>query len=70
METGLNYNSIKAKAAFAKEKSNQKKEEVKPKKPELPKEGTRFMINGVNYRICYVNKGQNRFSAEPCKGGY
>jgi hypothetical protein len=69
MKPELNYNNIAAKAFFAKHKTEQTKKS-KSSKPELPKEGIRFMINGVNYRVCYVNKGQNRFSSEPCEGGY
>ncbi len=49
-----------------------KDEDTKIKKETnpLPEIGTRFMVNGINYMVCYVNKGQNRFSSEPCEGGY
>lgn len=36
----------------------------------LPEIGTTFMIDGNEFRVCYVNEGKRRFSAEPYKGKY
>jgi len=44
-----------------------KKEEEKSK---LPKIGTKFMVEGQEYKVVYLNEGKNRFSAEPCEGVY
>ena len=44
--------------------------EPEKKEPELPQMGTKFMINGQEYKVCYINHGKKRFSAEPCKGLY
>ena len=38
--------------------------------PPLPKMGTKFMIEGHEYKVVWLNPGKNRFSAEPCKGVY
>jgi len=39
-------------------------------KPKLPKIGTKFMVEGQEYKVVYINEGKNRFSAEPCEGMY
>jgi len=39
------------------------------KKP-LPKIGTKFMVNGQEYEVKFINEGQHRFSAEPCEAAY
>lgn len=38
---------------------------VKKEKTPLPEVGTRFFIDGVEYKITYVNEGKSRFSAIP-----
>ena len=43
----------------------QKKKEIT-----LPPVGEKFMVNGQTYKVCYVNAGKKRFSAEPCDGMY
>jgi hypothetical protein len=45
-----------------------KKEKVE-RKP-LPRVGTKFMVNGIEYEVVYSNSGQNRFSSRPCEGSY
>lgn len=50
-------------------KPPEKVEEEKPK-VELPEIGTKFMINGQEYRVVYRNEGKGRFSSEPCTGVY
>lgn len=42
---------------------------AKEEKP-LPKIGTKFMVNGAEYEVVYINEGQNRFSCQPCEGAY
>jgi len=44
--------------------------EKEKEKPKLPKIGTKFMIEGQEYKVVYINEGKNRFSAEPCEGVY
>ncbi len=44
--------------------------EPEKKELELPVIGTKFMIMGQEYKVCYINEGKKRFSAVPCKGGY
>jgi len=48
------------------------KKQIAKKKKEivLPEIGTKFLLTGESYKVCYVNKGQKRFSAEPCDGHY
>jgi len=46
------------------------KESLAPKQADvppqlLPSTGTVFSINGVMYKVSYVNEGKNRFSANP-----
>ncbi len=36
----------------------------------LPEIGSKFMLNGHEYKVIYINDGQHRFSCEPCKGIY
>ena len=36
----------------------------------LPEMGAKFMLNGHEYKVIYINAGQHRFSCEPCKGVY
>ena len=36
----------------------------------LPNIGTKFMVNGINYKVTYTNEGKKRFSAEVCEGQY
>lgn len=52
----------------------QEKIEIPPvkekEKPKLPKMGTKFMVEGQEYKVVYINEGKNRFSAEPCEGVY
>jgi len=36
-------------------------------KPPLPEIGKRFYIDGILYKVCYVNYGKKRFSAEIAK---
>jgi len=43
---------------------------AKNKEDVLPPMGAKFMIAGKEYKVCYINAGKKRFSAEPCKGGY
>jgi len=38
--------------------------EGKEKEP-LPQVGTKFFIEGVLYKVIYVNEGKRRFSASP-----
>ena len=49
-------------------KSNNKTEENRNVKKEdyikLPEIGTMFMLQGNEYKVTYVNKGQRRFSAK------
>ncbi len=49
--------------------SEEIKESLEPKKVEIPQllpdTGTIFSINGVMYKVAYVNTGKNRFSASP-----
>jgi len=49
------------------------KEQIEKEKKEeivLPEIGTKFLVNGVSYKVCYINEGKQRFSAEPCEGQY
>jgi len=50
------------------ELSDQEEKELKD--IPLPKIGTKFMITGQEYEVCYINEGRCRFSARPCKGIY
>ena len=34
----------------------------------LPREGTRFQINGLTYTVTYVNEGKGRFTCELVRG--
>jgi len=36
----------------------------------LPEIGAKFMLHGHEYKVTYINAGQQRFSCEPCKGVY
>lgn len=36
----------------------------------LPPIGTKFMVDGVEYEVCYVNIGKGRFSATPERSQY
>lgn len=36
----------------------------------LPKMGAKFMLDGHEYKVIYINEGKHRFSCEPCKGVY
>ena len=47
-----------------------KQMEKKKKELVLPEIGAKFLLAGESYKVCYVNKGQKRFSAEPCDGHY
>jgi len=38
--------------------------------PSFPPIGTKFMVHGIEYEVIYINRGQGRFSAKPCKGAY
>ena len=49
--------------------SKEKKEKSKKDIP-LPEMGTKFMFNGNEYKVIYINEGQHRFTCEPCKGVY
>ena len=49
-----------------KEKINQEVDE----KPKLPEIGTKFMVDGQEYEVVYLNVGKSRFTAAPCKGMY
>lgn len=40
------------------------------KEEDLPPIGTKFMVHGKEYEVCYINYGKKRFSATPCKGAY
>ena len=44
--------------------------EVNKKDIPLPEMGTKFMFNGHEYKVIYINAGQHRFTCEPCKGVY
>ena len=46
------------------------KKEITKKDIPLPEIGTKFMFNGHEYKVIYINAGQHRFSCEPCKGVY
>lgn len=46
------------------------KKEVNKKDIPLPAMGAKFMFNGHEYKVVYINAGQHRFSCEPCKGVY
>jgi hypothetical protein len=34
-------------------------------KPPLPQIGTKFYIEGIEYKVTYVNEGKRRFSSTP-----
>jgi len=38
--------------------------------PKLPAHGTKFMINGQEYEVVYINEGKHRFTSVPCTGMY
>ena len=42
----------------------------KKKKIQLPNIGEKFMLNGKEYKVIFINEGRNRFSCEPCEGLY
>lgn len=44
--------------------------EVNKKDIPLPVMGGKFMLNGHEYKVIYINEGQHRFTCEPCKGVY
>lgn len=44
---------------------NASKKAFKPKKIELPKVGTSFLIGNIPYEVTYVNEGQGRFTSTP-----
>jgi hypothetical protein len=46
------------------------KKSDKQEKPKLPVIGKKFMVEGVEYEVIYVNDGKHRFSAQPCQGQY
>jgi len=46
-------------------KSNGKEEDAK-----LPEVGTKFMVNGQEYEVVYLNLGKKRFTSVPCVGVY
>lgn len=52
------------------ENKNKKKEVVDTKNIPIPPVGTIFMLDGNEYRVCYINEGKRRFSVEPFKGKY
>ncbi len=58
------YNKTQESTLTDKEQKLNKNEKV------LPEVGTKFMVKGHTYKVTYVNKGQKRFSAEPCEGQY
>jgi len=45
--------------------NNETKKVLKPKKIELPKVGTSFLIGNIPYVVTYVNEGQGRFTSTP-----
>ena len=47
-----------------------KTKEVTKKDIPLPEMGSKFMLNGHEYKVIYINSGQHRFTCEPCKGVY
>lgn len=46
------------------------KKEVNKKDIPLPDMGAKFMLNGHEYKVIYINDGQHRFTCEPCRGVY
>jgi hypothetical protein len=36
----------------------------------LPPIGTKFMVNGEEYKVVYINIGKKRFTSTPCSGQY
>lgn len=36
----------------------------------LPPIGTKFMVNGEEYKVVYINEGKKRFTSSPCSGQY
>ena len=60
--------TVKTKAEIADEKPAKK--ELSKKDIPLPEMGSKFMLNGHEYKVIYINAGQHRFSCEPCKGVY
>ncbi len=38
------------------------------KKIPLPAIGDKFMLNGDEFIVVYINEGKHRFTCEPCKG--
>jgi len=51
-------------------KSIDEPKQPKKKVVKLPAIGDKFMLNGQEYIVCYINEGKQRFSCEPCDGIY
>jgi len=52
------------------EEIEKKESEQKKKEIVLPEVGTKFMVNGNEYEVVYINEGRKRFTAVPCEGMY
>lgn len=48
----------------------EKIDKVNKKDIPLPKLGQKFMLNGNEYTVIYINPGHHRFTCEPCIGVY
>lgn len=62
-------NSKDEKQTITNEKQTSKEKFDKKKIP-LPEIGSKFMLNGNEYIVTYINPGNHRFTCEPCKGVY
>lgn len=54
----------------AEEKRKLDSEPFDKKSIPLPKLGEKFMCNGNEYKVIYINPGYHRFTCEPCKNVY
>lgn len=52
------------------EKNDEQVDEKELKMIPLPAIGTKFMVDGHEYKVVYINEGKGRFSCERCKGVY
>ncbi len=52
------------------DKGSSEGETTKKEVLRLPEMGKKFMLDGQEYIVCYINEGKKRFSAEPCSGKY
>jgi len=64
-----NSNSVDL-GSDAKKVEEPEPEEKEKQETPLPSIGDKFMLNGHEYKVVYINEGKRRFSCVPCKGVY